>query len=995
MSLAESLHSLLDEMPTVSQDIVEVLLEQLMPSKLKSNPAAYRLAADVCTASADKLQRYVSQHFAHTLSIAFSNKGDDDDSDSLDGDSSRANTPDPVAMTGGGSTSTSQTKVEPLPRSLIQAHDLMIAIHRAVPALLLSVIPVLVTELSGANPAVRKIACETFAAMLSNTSTTPASSSAAAGGASTSNGAASARGLVIGTSGAMDRDVRRRYPDAWREWLGRSRDKHRAVRSAVADALPDVWRAHPHAAREVEPHVARLLTDSDVKVRLAACDVFAKMDFETALRTVSKDMLIQLADRVNDTKVRTRRHSSSACQPGMLMRSAFPAQSEVRKRAMDALGRFYDLAYTDIEARDDIAIDRFAWIPATILNTISRVEMSQRAIVRAEVDATLLKHILPLPKRVEDEGSQGQQTVQAWVDRFLIVLHHLEGTRPTKRRKIKSDEMDVDDEDEEEDEDEGEEDATPVDLADISSVPKLMLGVTRLGDGRPSPFEAFISACEAYNGGVIDQNEQQVKQRLKQATGYAAATLPDPQRATESLTKFAKANEKQVYRLLRTLLDPQTDLKTFIKTYSQTTKRLEQISATIVDTFILLLRSSARLFVSRSSIPVLIKRVQSPSAPQDRMALAILQFVAKREPVLLQTHIAELTRVLGDAKGNAKLIEMALHGLSRMYKLDRALVPDKKISERAKQYVTDGTPAQARWAATIISLDPAASKALAAQLVATLADRLEFFDSDISAVDDELVATVAALGRFARYASSSFETKSDVVIKFLIERIREVLQPPLDEDAPPPEPEWALDADLDSQTCLLLESVRVLTSRCLATGTDTSEAMEKQTAQTFELLSQLNELQNGSASGVTQSRLRLAAAHALLKLSVSSYRRSRLIQPHFNKLALTTQDICFEVRQGFIQRLLAYLRAHKITNAAYNCTLFYVAHDPEQEVRSDVKLFVSLRFQRLPVEHRTAQYELIFGRLIHMLAHHPDFERQDDAYEIPTMAKCVLSSFAL
>lgn len=43
------------------------------------------------------------------------------------------------------------------------------------------------------------------------------------------------------------------------------------------------------------------------------------------------------------------------------------------------------------------------------------------------------------------------------------------------------------------------------------------------------------------------------------------ATYPDPQRAIEDLTAFAKLNEARLYKLLKTCMDSQTDIKTVVK----------------------------------------------------------------------------------------------------------------------------------------------------------------------------------------------------------------------------------------------------------------------------------------------------------------------------------------------------------------------------------------------------------------------------------------------
>lgn len=48
---------------------------------------------------------------------------------------------------------------------------------------------------------------------------------------------------------------------------------------------------------------------------------------------------------------------------------------------------------------------------------------------------------------------------------------------------------------------------------------------------------------------------------------FLSRTFPDPKRAKEDLHKFAKMNENRLYKLLKTLMDPQTDLKTLLKTY--------------------------------------------------------------------------------------------------------------------------------------------------------------------------------------------------------------------------------------------------------------------------------------------------------------------------------------------------------------------------------------------------------------------------------------------
>jgi hypothetical protein len=67
-------------------------------------------------------------------------------------------------------------------------------------------------------------------------------------------------------------------------------------------------------------------------------------------------------------------------------------------------------------------------------------------------------------------------------------------------------------------------------------------------------------------GGVIDEKPEQVKANLQKIAGFVAASFGDPKKAHDDLIKFAKMNENRIYSLLKVLMNPQTDLKTMVKT---------------------------------------------------------------------------------------------------------------------------------------------------------------------------------------------------------------------------------------------------------------------------------------------------------------------------------------------------------------------------------------------------------------------------------------------
>ena len=83
-------------------------------------------------------------------------------------------------------------------------------------------------------------------------------------------------------------------------------------------------------------------------------------------------------------------------------------------------------------------------------------------------------------------------------------------------------------------------------------------------------------------GGVIDGDEEKVTATLnltiKRLAGSfilhfglklgltsTAAQFSDPQKFAEDLNTFARLNENRLYKLLKTCMDPQTDLKGLVK----------------------------------------------------------------------------------------------------------------------------------------------------------------------------------------------------------------------------------------------------------------------------------------------------------------------------------------------------------------------------------------------------------------------------------------------
>ncbi|KAK4699468.1 sister chromatid cohesion protein PDS5, partial [Phenoliferia sp. Uapishka_3] len=881
ISIADILSQLVEEVSQLSSEVVDCLLAQFLPKNVKTNQSAYLLAVEVCKASADKLQRYVCQYFAETITstINGAKESEDEDTDTDGGGGA------------GGKRGKGGNTVEQLPTGFVMAHSLIKQINRSVPTLLLNVIPQLEEELGADKPAYRKLAAETLGAM---------------------SGEKAGQG-----------DLALKYPTAWRGFLGRSKDKVSSVRMAVVESLPKIWTEHPELASDIEAVMTTLLLDTDDKVRIAACTAFEVLDFETTSTHVSKTMLVSLGSRCLDTK---------------------PA---IRNVAFNTLGHLYHLAFPEIESRDEHATEHYGWIPGQFMDALRNPQPAIQNLINTKV----LEFIVPFPKKDEEEAQ--------WVDRLLLVMQHLE---PEQREAL--------------------------------------LHLTHLQDPKPGPFESFISACEANNGGVIDKDEDATKALLKHCTKAVAS---DQQKAGEDLIKFAKANEKQLYKLLRAMLDPQLDLKTQLKSWKDCTRRLEQISSTIVETFNHCLRRNAYLINNRSSISTLLARVKSPPSGPDGAAISavaamILSFVSKRRPALYKTHVAELTKSLGDGSPE-QLVSVALHALSRLAKTDRSALPDKKLSERAKHFARSGTPLQAKQAATIVALDTARPGS-ADDLVEYLADALA------DASEDELIPKLSALNRLARYAPSSFENKSEQITTSALEILTRGTVPGevLDDD----EALWVSEEDMDDVTKARILAVKILTSRCLGYDDD-DESAAKASVPVFQLLWPLLQARDDRHSPPVASHLRLVSALSILKLA-SSDKFMREIMKKFDVLARVAQDTCYEVRSAFVNKLGTLMRNRIVKSPRFNMVFFMVAHDPELDVIQAAESFIKSRmagctirrfsiiisklnavltYEPTPVRRQT-EWEHPFVRLIHLLAHHPDFSGdEDDEDDLKLMAKYI------
>ncbi|KAJ6631101.1 armadillo-type protein [Mycena sp. CBHHK59/15] len=616
----------------------------------------------------------------------------------------------------------------------------------------------------------------------------------------------------------------------------------------------------------------------------------------------------------------------------------------VRSEALRALGRLYSLAYPEIENKDTAAILQFAWIPNEMFQM-----MKISSDIRPVIEDVLAEYILPLPSSSTPSTSKNTEVDEvAWTDRLLTVMAFLDDDHATNS----------------------------------------LLSVSALQRSRPTIFEHFVEACIQNNGGVIDENEEQITTKLANVIQHITTSYPDPHKASEDLNAFAKLNEPRLYKLLKTCMDVQTDLKGLIKATNEFVKRVDSVSSSIAPTMTLLVRQASLRILNQSSIPTLLKRVQKTSQLASANALKLLTFVSKHLPALYKMHVGELVKGIADEK-HTLLVEVSLQALAAVVRWDEKVMPtDKRTQERIRGFALKGNHRQAKFAARFMAFSKS-KNTVCTEIVDVVSEAL---GTDAPHV---LVAHVAVLAQFARFAPDAFEHKSDVLMTFLLKELLMIPTHLLDDEMDTEE-EWVVESDVSDNLRAKILALKVCRNRSLAHASE-ENALEIATP-VLKMLATLLEhggsfIADSGEDPKVMSRMRLQAAVSLLQLStVPTY--ATAIAPKFLKLAIVVQDTCFDVRQIFLKKLITLSHPPRVP-PRYNVIPFLTVHDPEVDVKALAMSYINGVLRRLPPAKRVQHMEIIFIRLLHLLAHHPDFATShEELIDIAAYIKFYLQQIA-
>ncbi|KAI4597735.1 hypothetical protein KJ359_004010 [Pestalotiopsis sp. 9143b] len=948
--MTDILVTLLEEGPTLPPSVLDVIMAQFLRAAPpggsrarsdangsqttllpKEEPEAYVMAKTVCNHCPEKMARYVSQYFSDVI-MDISGKGGsangqrDDDSDNEEG-------------TAGPSESDF--------KELRKAHQLLRELWRAAPTVLQNVVPQLDAELSADNVQLRLLATETLGDMISGIGAAgpppppvldPAAYPPIKIGEDTQD---QTEFDSILTTPLSPLSFATTHTQVFHNFVSRRHDKSPLIRAVWTTAVGYIVSTSAGGiglSREDEQTFIEglkdRLNDADEKVRLAAVkaiEVFRFRDIVTKLALeggVEKNgtILANLSDRCRDRR------------------------APIRVAAMALLAKLWAAASGELMAGNDAVISALGAIPTHIFSTFYANDLELNILLERVTFECLVPLSYPPPKpkqsnsnsqsQANGDGSYDPDRIRA--ERILLLVKSLD------------------------------EKSTRAFFAMQQQQPQFA-----------KLLQGFVKQCENFNGGLPETNGPVVKQNLKKIIQYLVPYFPDAVKVEADLYNFATLNDRRCYALTRFITSHESDFKTMHRGLKEFIKRIQGTSKPhVLDTMLPLLYRAAYIIINKSHLPTFIDCSKNDKEGFGTAAQQITSEASKSSGALFKAHIGQLCKDLIEAAPSASkenepgTVETLKACSSYSLKYPEELPQDKKFIQALINYALHGTPAKAAKYAVNILMARKDDKSLV-----SATELLQKITKSWGWGSPHFLSKIAAVAQLELLASTvtadANDKIMDMALKEVLQKVRTAAAES-DDDAV----EWVDDAELEEECFIKCSTLKLIVNRLR--GTKDAEEVKDVTPTVFKLLRTL--IRDQGELCKTQdtpkhhkSRLRLLAGQLLLKLCTE--RRFEELFPHsdFNKLSLLTQDSCARVRRGFVEKLQKYLVNRKLP-ARFYTIIFLTAFEPEKDFKLQTETWIRsrARYFRETSKDNVNVMEAIFGRLISLLAHHPDFSPEAD-----------------
>ncbi|KAK3902778.1 armadillo-type protein [Staphylotrichum tortipilum] len=893
----------------------------------KEEPEAYQIVKHLCQVFPDKMARFVSQYFSDVIVDATSFAGRDRDGDGDDED---------------GPSGPSESDL----RELRKAHTLIREIWKAAPQILQNVVPQVDAELSADNVHLRQLATETLGDMISGIGAAgppppPALDPAAYPPLRLDDeDKADTPAANILTTPLSAISFSQTHNATFHNFLSRRNDKSPAIRSAWTTAAGYILSTSAGGiglGREDEAAliqgIGEKLSDSDEKVRLAAVKAIECFNFRDVVLKLGPNggvgkegsVLSTLADRCRDKK---------------------PA---VRVAAMSLLGKLWGVAAGELLAGQEAVTAALGAVPSRIYNSFYANDLELNVLLDRVIYECLVPLAYPPPPKKASKGAASNgnshpatgaptaldpDAIRA--ERILLLLRSLDATGK-----------------------------------------KAFFAMQARRPQFAHVLETYIKQCDQFNGGVMDDNGSKKIDNLTKTNRYIAQFLPDGPKAEQELYRFAKANDRRSYNLIKYVTGQEHDFKTVHKALKELMKRIQGSKDPVVrETLLPLLYRSGSLMFNRSHLATIMEYSRSDKDNMGAAAHEILNEISQRNPDLFKTHIGQLCKDLVDqsptqTRENDPVVAETLKACStyaRKYPKD---VPaEKEFTRTMINYALYGQPARASKYAVNILLAKKDDKSMV-----SATDLLQRTLKDWTYGSKNFLNKLAAVSQLELLAPKVTEEAEDKILNMAVQQVLLEVR----KEATEKDPDWVDDADLDEECQAKCLALRILANR-LKSMEDVGEAKEK-AKPVWKLFMKLIR-SKGELSKTKETpkhhraRLRLLAAQLLLKLCTQKHFDELLSAEDFDALALTCQDPVQEVRHGFVKKLQKYLADSKLRSRFYT-VVFLMAFEPSAEFKQRTETWIRSRARHFQ-DHKQPVLEAVMARLLSLLAHHPDYSAELD-----------------
>ncbi|KAE8454103.1 hypothetical protein EG329_005026 [Mollisiaceae sp. DMI_Dod_QoI] len=951
--MTQMLVTLVDEAQSLPTDVVDVIMAQfiraiLFPAGktkqetdekqstllLKELPEAYNMAKTICNSCPEKMSRYVSQYFNEVILEV---------SGGVSKPNGHRRTSDAAADSDDDEAPAGSTDSDL--KELKKAHNLLREMWRASPAVLQNVIPQLDAELSAENVQLRCLATETLGDIISGIGAagpppSPHMDPAAYPPAKLEDYPQGPISPSILTTPISPQSFAQTHPAVYQSFMGRKNDKSAIIRSAWTSAIGRILVTSaggiglsPHEESSLVKGLAEKLNDADEKVRLAAVKVVGEFGFRDIMTKLASSgsvnkqgsVLCSLADRARDRRL------------------------AVRSEAMTIICRIWGVAAGEIAAGNESVVEALGTIPSKVFDAFYANDRETNVLL----DHVMFEQLIPLgyppakgkSSKATNGESQGQMNGDGPFDadkirteRILFLIKSLD----SKARK-----------------------AFFAMQANQPTFSKVM--------------DIFLKRCEDFNGGVVDADAKDIKNKLDSTIKWLADFLPDSFRASHDLQKYAKLHDRRSYQLLRFAMAPESDFSTVHKAIKEFQKRISSApggQAGLLDTLMPIIYRSACLVYNRSHQPLILQYSRTDENGLSATAHLAMKEISDKHPEIFKASVTELCKSLedqapSDSKENDPSSVDTLKALASFAKAENNQIPnDRKFTQTLLNFALYGTP-------------PKAAKYAVSILVATT-NRKEMHMKDLldQSMDgweygkDHFLTKLATISQLTLLDHKLTEDFNDEIIDITTQQILlKTRTPKTDED-----PEWQ-SGKADDECEAKCWAIKTLVNRLRTV--DDPETAKKLAVPVYKLLNALI-VKGGELSKSNdtprhhKSRLRVLAAQQMLKLCTKKMFDDFLSPIEFIKLSFISQDALEIVRRGFIEKLQKYIVKNRLSHRFYTI-IFLTAFEPGSNGAFKESIMTWIRSRaKIHLDAKSRVFESILPRLIHLLAHHPDFSTEPE-----------------